>query len=116
LEPSIRVTSVVGRVVVRWNDHVLVDTLEALELFAPGLPPTLYFAPSDVDMRFLQRSARQLHCRYRGDGRYFTLVEGRELVTNAAWTLESPTASLEAARNCIAFDEDKVQIERAAAA
>ncbi len=104
-----------GRVVVRWRDHVVVDTQHALELKEGSYPAVLYVPREDADMRFLSESAHHTTCPHKGLASYLNLKDEQGSVANAVWSYEAPKAGVEAIAGHLAFYPDKVEITRSAA-
>ena len=96
------------RVKVIFHEKVIADTQQALVLKEGSLPPVLYLPRRDVVMAYLERTTHSTHCPFKGDASYFTVnVDGR-VAENAAWSYETPLASVSAIKDHIAFYREKI--------
>lgn len=75
-------------------------------------PPNFYFAPEEVDMNFLQRSAMntQTYCEWKGFADYYDVLVPPDtdggtgyVAANAAWTYRDPNPGFTSLTDCIAF-------------
>jgi uncharacterized protein (DUF427 family) len=108
----ITIAPAAGRVRVTWRDHVVVDTLHALELKEHVYPPVIYVPREDAEMALLTRTSRETTCPYKGVANYFSLVAPDASDANAIWTYEHPKDGVAAIKDHLAFYPDKVQIIR----
>jgi Xaa-Pro aminopeptidase len=106
------VTPAGGVHVIRTGDAVIAETKAALVLDEPGHDPVIYFPREDVAMEFLDRSETRTHCPHKGDATYFHIAAQAGRVEDAAWSYESPVAGAEAIAGYLAFDPEKVAVER----
>jgi uncharacterized protein (DUF427 family) len=105
-----------GRVTVRFNGRVIVNSKRALRLREGRYDPVLYLPREDADMSLLSRTSRTTHCPYKGDAAYYSIeVEGQR-VENAVWTYEGPKADVASIAGHLAFYPQKVEIGEEAAA
>jgi uncharacterized protein (DUF427 family) len=100
-----------GRVKVLWREHVVADTVNALDLFEGSAAPVIYIPRADAVFTFYVKTARSTHCPYKGDASYFTLADDRASAANAVWSYETPLPGVEPIRNHLAFYLDKVRLE-----
>src|SRR3982750_3167698 len=89
-----------GRVQIRANGKVLVDTQRALAL-AEGNYPVVYYVPRS-DTRMTDLIATELHtsCPFKGIASYFSIVGGAD---NAVWSYEHPYDEVLSIREYLAF-------------
>src|ERR1700738_4067500 len=96
------------RIVVTVAGRVVADTREALTLREPSSPPVQYIPRKDVDTGLLQLTDHATYCPYKGDCAYYSIPIGGERSLNAAWTYESPNATVAAIKDHVAFYTDRV--------
>jgi uncharacterized protein (DUF427 family) len=108
----IDIAPAIGRVVVRWRGHVVVDTEKALELREGSYPPVLYVPREDADMRLMTPSPRHTTCPHKGEASYFNLSDPSASDDNAVWCYETPKPEVAAIAGRLAFYPDKVEISR----
>ena len=107
----ITIEPVPGRVSVRFNGAVVVDTDKALVMHESIYPPVYYLPLSDTVTDALKPSDHSTHCPHKGDASYFTLsVDGSE-AENAVWIYREPKDGVAQIRDHIAFYPKYVQIE-----
>jgi uncharacterized protein (DUF427 family) len=88
--------------------RIVADTRQALTLREASYPPIHYVPREDVDMAALERSEKQTYCPYKGDASYFSIPVGGERSRNAAWSYETPFASVPMIKGHLAFFPDRV--------
>lgn len=106
----ITITPAVTRWRVRFENHVIADTADALVLQEASYAPVVYFPRADVSMEYLSRTDRSTHCPYKGDAAYYTILMDGHFADNAVWTYEEPFPAMEQIRERVAFYPDKVEI------
>lgn len=107
---SIRKAS--GTWVVRASGAVLGESAEALELTEGNSAPVIYFPRSDIGMSFLEKTASTTQCPHKGTATYYTVSGPDGDAVDAAWSYEAPSASMAAIAGHIAFDSDRVAVEK----
>jgi uncharacterized protein (DUF427 family) len=116
-EHPISIEKTSGRVIVKFNGHVLADTLDALTVREAKYPEILYIPREDADMKRLNRSEHSTYCPFKGDCAYYNLDGGSFRnggpLNNAVWTYEAPFAAVESIRDHLAFYPDRFEIIRA---
>ena len=100
-----------GRVVVRFGDHVVADTRNALTLREASYPAVFYIPREDADMAALRRTEHHTWCPYKGEASYFSLPGDEERSINAVWSYEAPHDAVATIRDHLAFYPDRVRIE-----
>jgi len=96
------------RVVVKAAGRVVADTQEALTLREAGYAAIQYIPRKDVDMTLLERTDHATYCPYKGDCAYYSIPAGGERSINAAWTYETPYATVAAIKDHLAFYPGRV--------
>jgi uncharacterized protein (DUF427 family) len=114
--PYIRIEPSPGRLQVRWNGHIVAETVRALKL-TEGRHAGVYYVPrSDVAMDLLTRTEHLSHCPHKGQASYYAITAGGRTVQNAAWSYETPIPDVAAIAGHLAFYPDRVDsIEQTAA-
>ena len=91
------------RVRVEYNGTWVADSTNAIVLHETRAPPMYYFPMEDVRMEFLEKTAQQTHCPFKGNASYWSLSVGGEVAENAVWGYEDPDADGEAIRGMVSF-------------
>jgi uncharacterized protein (DUF427 family) len=87
---------------------VLAETHSPVLLFETGLPTRYYINPAEVNLGYLQPSATQTQCPYKGvTSGYWSTPD----VPDVAWTYHFPLPACAAIAGLIAFYNEKVDIE-----
>ena len=108
----IKIVPASGTYVVRAGGAVLGESRNALELREDGHDPVIYFPPADVEMVFLEPSDLTSTCPYKGQARYYSIVAKNGTLENAVWSYETPKAGVEEIAGYLAFDRNKVAVEK----
>jgi uncharacterized protein (DUF427 family) len=106
----ITVTATPKRIQVRYGEHVIADSRQALTLQESTYPPVIYFPREDVSMEFFSRTEKTTHCPYKGDANYYTILMDGRFADNAVWTYENPYPAMETIRGRLAFYPNQVEI------
>ncbi|SEL49223.1 DUF427 domain-containing protein [Halomonas daqiaonensis] len=80
---------------------LLADTTHPVELRERGYPPRQYIPRDDVRMGLLTLSETVTHCPFKGDARYFSFGEHKDV----AWSYQRPKEGMEAIAGMLAFYE-----------
>lgn len=99
-----------GRVSIRFDGAIIVDTDQALMLKEAGYPPVLYLPKSDADMERLERTAKRTHCPFKGDAHYYAIQGDILRAENAVWCYENPIADVAPIAGYLAFDAKATEI------
>ena len=105
---TITITPHPGRVRVRFNGRVVVDTTQALALREGGYRPVIYVPRADAEMALFARSARTTRCPHKGEASYYSLEVGDRTAADAVWTYETPHEPVAAIKDHLAFYPDRV--------
>lgn len=100
-----------GRVSVYFNQTLVAQSDNALQLEEGRYPPVIYIPRSDIRIEHYARSAHQTHCPYKGEAHYFSLQADGERAENVVWTYEDPYPVVAQIRDHVAFYPDKVTFE-----
>jgi uncharacterized protein (DUF427 family) len=109
----ITVTATPKRMQVRYGEHVIADSRQALTLQESTYPAVIYFPREDVEMEFFSRTEKTTHCPYKGDANYYTILMDGHFADNAVWTYETPYPAMEVIRDHLAFYPNQVEIYEA---
>lgn len=88
--------------------RVVADTLHSQAMREASYPPVLYIPRCDVDMTLLRRSDHRTWCPYKGECTYYSVPAGGPRAVNAAWSYETPHASVADIKDHLAFYPDRV--------
>ncbi len=99
--------------------RVVADTTSAVRVLEQSHAPVYYLPRADVAMDALVARGRRTVCEWKGVATYYAIEVTGDVVENAAWTYEIPTARFTSITNHIAFypqqvDECWVDAERVA--
>ena len=89
-----------GMTIIDTTDSILVDEQDHGLVF--------YVPVSDVRRELLVETDDHSTCPYKGDARYWRLVEGTEPI---AWDYPEPYGEVERLRDHLAFYQDRVSVE-----
>jgi len=88
---------------VRAGGAVLGESNAALELSEGGYPAVIYFPRSDLAMAFLEKSDKVTTCPHKGDATHYSIVTKSTVLSDAAWSYESPKDGVSDIKDYIAF-------------
>ncbi len=108
----IRIRPAEGTWVVRAGGAVIGESTRALELTEGDYPPVIYFPREDIAMAFLDASETTSTCPYKGAASYFSISAEGGMLTDAAWSYETPKAGVEEIAGHLAFDLNKIAVEQ----
>lgn len=98
IEPSDR------PVVVTFHDAVVASTKNSQILNEKGRDPVVYVPMGDVEMAFLEKTAKTTTCPYKGEASYWSISAEGAGAQDAIWAYESPREGVEAIAGHVAFD------------
>jgi len=101
-----------GRVVVRFGEVVVADTMKALELREASYPPVLYIPRADAKLAHFVRTDHRTYCPYKGDASYFSLAANGTEAKDAVWSYETPYPAMAEIKEHVAFYPRHVTIAR----
>ncbi len=99
-----------ARLRVRFETHVIADSVGTLTLQEAGYPPVHYFPRKDVETGFLSKSDHVTHCPYKGDATHWSMIMNGEVAENIAWSYEDPYPAVADIAGRLAFYPDKVEV------
>ena len=108
----IRIDPAEGCWVARAEGAIIAESRTALALTEGARAPVIYFPRSDVAMAFLEPSTHTTRCPHKGETVYFHIAGPSGAVSDAAWSYEAPLPGVAAIASCLAFDPERVTIER----
>ncbi|MBI1296430.1 DUF427 domain-containing protein [bacterium] len=104
-----RLEDVPQRIRVVFNGVTIADTTRAQRVLETSHPPTYYIPAEDVQMEYLQLSARgQSWCEWKGRAVYYDLEVGEREVAAVAWAYPKPTPGFVSIAGYVAFYAGKV--------
>ncbi|MAW94164.1 MULTISPECIES: DUF427 domain-containing protein [unclassified Leeuwenhoekiella] len=89
-------------VLVKYDDHILAESKNALMVLETASPPTYYIPNSDIDTGFLVKmEGRTSMCEWKGSASYWALkINPSQPI---AWLYPNPFTEFEALKDHIAF-------------
>lgn len=109
---KIEIAPTQGKWVIRAGGAVLGESSAALELREDGSEPVIYFPRESIAMAFFDISETVTTCPHKGTASHFSLHTKSAVIADAAWSYENPPPEATAIKDHLAFDSDKVTIER----
>ena len=97
--------------VVRASGGIIAETRNGLILAVNGQDDIVFFPDGDVAMPLFDESQTVSSDPSLGDAHYFHLAGKSGQIDDVAWQLIDPKGALEALKNHIAFDVNKVAVE-----
>ena len=79
----------------KLGDTLIARSNAALELKEANYPIVYYFPRQDVAISALTITQHHTHCPFKGDASHYTVRAGEQIVENAAWSYETPIASVD---------------------
>ena len=98
-----RIEQVPERVRVVVGGVTIADSTNTLRVIETAGAPVYYLPPADVRMEFLQPSAHESFCEWKGLASYRSIVLAERVLHNAAWSYRQPSPGYEAIRDHLAF-------------
>lgn len=109
----IRIYPATGTYVIRAGGAVLGETNAALELVEGSYPPVIYIPRGDIAMAFLEKTDRRSISPDKGEASHYSIVTKSTVLTNAAWSYETPNDAVAAIAGHLAFyPSDTVAVEK----
>jgi len=108
----IKIRKAGGTWVVRASGAVLAESSDALELFEGDYASVVYFPRKDVGMAFLDKTESSTNCPHKGLATYYAIQGKSGAIPDAAWSYETPLASVQEISGHLAFYGDKVTVEQ----
>ncbi|MFD7027268.1 DUF427 domain-containing protein [Streptomyces sp. NPDC059917] len=103
LEPDDR------HVVVEFAGARIADSRRSVRVLETSHPPVFYIPPEDACRELLVRSETRTWCEWKGNATYWDLrVEGRAVVSDAAWSYADPSPGFGAIADFLAFYPSRV--------
>lgn len=112
MDQNMHIDGAEGVWVVRAGGAVIAESRTALQLDEAGHDPVIYFPRGDVAMAFLETSATRTRCPHKGAARYFNITSPGTTLRDAAWSYEEPVDGADRIAGHLAFDTEKVTVER----
>ena len=100
-----------GRARVVFHGEVVAESDAALLVKETRHADVVYFPRGDVRMQWLERTAHESFCPFKGEASYWSLVVGDRREENAVWSYEDPFEEVAGLRDHLAFYGDRVGLE-----
>ncbi len=101
-----------GTWVVRSSGAVLAESKAALELTEGSYGAVIYIPRDDIAMEFFEKTDSSTKCPYKGTASYYAIHGKSGVITDAAWSYDTPLESVAAIGGHLAFFTDKVTVEQ----
>jgi uncharacterized protein (DUF427 family) len=86
-----------------FHGVTLAETRRAYRVLETSHPPVYYIPPEDIQMEYLQPTARTSMCEWKGQARYYTVRVGDREARHAAWAYPRPTPAFASIQGYVAF-------------
>jgi uncharacterized protein (DUF427 family) len=100
--PSIA-QSIRNNIRIIFAGQLIAETNKAVRTIETSHPPSYYFPPEDVEMKYLKPIGRKTFCEWKGDASYFDVIIGDRTAISAAWCYRNPTSDFRSLQDFIAF-------------
>lgn len=97
---------------VRAGGAIIAESRAALELLEAGRDPVIYFPRADIAMAFIEPAEKVTTCPHKGQSSYYHIAGSDGRITDAAWSYETPHEGVAQIAGHLAFDGEKVTVER----
>ncbi len=111
-DPIIRIRRVPGKWVVYALGNIYGETTEARELSIGEREPIILIPRDAVAMAFFDRTDHVSEEAQIGTATHYTLDTRSQMLENVAWSFESPAPEAAEIAGHLAFDTDRVTVER----
>jgi len=106
-KPRVEETPV--HVEVFFNNILVADSSGVKRVAEKGMPPVYYIPAEDVEMKYLSKSGRTSHCKWKGEASYYNLRVHDAEAVHAAWSYEDPKPDYGDISGYIAFYSEPMQ-------
>jgi len=97
------------RVIVKYQDTVIADSIRAVRILETASPPTFYIPPEDVDIGCLAPAAGSSFCEWKGEARYWSLASSIGDVPHLGWSYPEPRPAFGSIAGYFSFYPGKVE-------
>ncbi|HML94753.1 MAG TPA: DUF427 domain-containing protein [Thermodesulfobacteriota bacterium] len=92
-----------------FNDVLIADSSEVKRVLEKGLPPVYYIPAEDVEMKYLSKSGKTSHCKWKGEASYYNVRVHDAEAVHSAWSYEDPKPGYGDISGYIAFYSEPMQ-------
>lgn len=110
--PHITISPIAGPVTVAAGGVTLGTSQKALELREGTYAPVIYVPRADLEMGWLDKTARSTACPWKGQASYYSIRTDAGVLENVVWSYEDAKPDVAAIRGHLAFYPDRVTITR----
>jgi len=103
LEPSSQ------RIRVVFNGVVIAESRRSQRVLETSHPPVYYIPPEDVQMAYLQPTARSSFCEWKGAAAYYTVTVAERTAVDAVWCYPQPSPRFAPIANYLAFYPSRME-------
>jgi len=82
---------------------ILAETSRAQRVLETSHPPSYYFPPEDVQVKYLSLNSRRGLCEWKGHYEYYDIQIGNQQIQQAAWRYFDPTPNFLAIQGYYGF-------------
>jgi len=88
---------------VRWGEREIACTRRAVCVLETSHPPSFYLPWGDVARQYFEPADGTSLCEWKGQARYWSLVDGAHCLASIAWSYPAPMAGAELLAHCVAL-------------
>ena len=103
-----RLEAIGEKIVVVFTDVKIAESVRAYRVLETSHPPNYYIPPEDVRMDHLVKGTGTSLCEWKGQARYYDVVDGQKRSRSAAWFYDNPTVEFREIRRFVAFYAGRV--------
>jgi uncharacterized protein (DUF427 family) len=81
----------------------IADTTRSVRILETSQPPAFYIPADDVDHAHVFKTKHRSFCEWKGGATYWAVQVGDDVVTDAAWSYETPNRAYGAIARHLAF-------------
>ncbi len=96
------------RIRIKFNERVVVDSINVMLMREGGHVPVLYFPMKDVRMDLFVPTHHSTHCGYKGDASYWTVSVGNRTEENVMWSYRNPYNEMRSIKDYVALYWDRM--------
>lgn len=83
--------------------EMIADTTEGYRVLETSHPPTYYFPPKDVQLKYFKKTSKNTFCEWKGAASYYTIQVKEKILENKAWYYPDPNKEFLEIKDYISF-------------
>jgi uncharacterized protein (DUF427 family) len=111
MSDHIKIRKLPGKYVIFGKGAVYGETDKALELTEGSRAPVIYIPRKDIAMAFFDKTDKTTTCPHKGAASYYSIDTKSTVLSNVAWSYETPHDTVAAIKDHLAFASGDVTVE-----